>query len=375
MKKVLSLLLILAMVLGLGLLFTGCGDKEPYSNYDLSEYITLPDYDSFETTVPEVDVTDKELQDAIDQGLEAKATTEKVTEGAVAKGDTVTIKFEGRLADGTAVDGMSSESSSLTLGSGSMIPGFEEGIYGATIGQEISVDVTFPDPYTNNEDLSGKPATFKITVLSKDVKVIPELNEEFVTKNSEYKTVEEFTAALKKQLEQAEYDEQLYSIKEKLYTQIVEKTKVKKYPEKEIKAERKALDKTYKQLAEENNMSWDEYLKEKLKLEQADYDEQADLYVQQLVKQEMVIYAIAEKEGLEVTDEEYEQQLEAMLTSTGFADEEAFENYTGMTLDEYAEAYKFDRDILLTKELDTIYDRLVDNGNVAEETETAEDTE
>ena len=89
-------------------------------------------------------------------------------------------------------------------------------------------------------------------------------------------------------------------------------------------------------------------------------EELSKVFCEELVKQEMVIYSMAEKEGITVTDEEYETYLQTLLTSAGFENEDAFKTYTGMTLDEYAEMYKLDRDLLLTKELDTIYDRLVE---------------
>ena len=99
-------------------------------------------------------------------------------------------------------------------------------------------------------------------------------------------------------------------------------------------------------------------MKDTLGVDQEEYDEQIDLYAKELVKQEMIIYAIAEKEDLSVTDEEYDQYLENMLASSNFEDEKAFKEYTGMSLKKYAETYKLDRDLLLTKELDKIYDRL-----------------
>ena len=276
----------------------------------------------------------------------------------MAEGDAVTIKFEGALADGTSVDGMSSDSYDLTLGSGSMIDGFEEGLYGAAIGEEVTLNLTFPDPYTANEELSGKDVTFKVTVLSKNVSTTPEFNEDFVKENSDYETVEEYRAAVAKELEQSEYDEQLYEIKSELYSQIVSETEVAKYPEKEVKEQVKELNKSYEQLAENSGKEWEEYMEDTLGVDQEEYDEQIDLYAKELVKQEMIIYAIAEKEDLSVTDEEYDQYLENMLASSNFEDEKAFKEYTGMSLKKYAETYKLDRDLLLTKELDKIYDRL-----------------
>ena len=150
----------------------------------------------------------------------------------------------------------------------------------------------------------------------------------------------------------------LYEIKSELYSQIVSETEVAKYPEKEVKEQVKELNKSYEQLAENSGKEWEEYMKDTLGVDQEEYDEQIDLYAKELVKQEMIIYAIAEKEDLSVTDEEYDQYLENMLASSNFEDEKAFKEYTGMSLKKYAETYKLDRDLLLTKELDKIYDRL-----------------
>ena len=237
------------MCAGMSLSLAGCGSSEPYSGYDLSEYIKLPDYNSFETSLPQISITDDDISKEINSRLEAAATTDKITEGTVEKGDSVTVKFKGTLADGSSPEGMNSEGYDLTLGSGSMIDGFEEGIFGATIGEEVSLDLKFPDPYTNNEELSGKDVNFKVTVLSKNVKNVPELNEEFVKANSEQETVEDYKTAVAKELEQKAYDEELYKIKSELYSQIVSETEVIKYPEKELKKQIKELNKSYKELA------------------------------------------------------------------------------------------------------------------------------
>lgn len=372
MKKLLSTLMILTMCIGMSLSLSGCGNAEPYSEYDLSEYIKLPDYNSFDAAVPKVAITDDDIQKEIDSILEAAATTDKITEGTVDDGDSVTVKFKGTLTDGSSPEGMNSESYDLTLGSGSMIDGFEEGLFGATIGEEVSLDLKFPDPYTNNEELSGKDVNFKVTVLSKNVKNIPELNEEFVKANSEYETVEDYRSAVAKELEQEAYDEELYNIKSDLYSQIVSETEVIEYPEKELKKQIKELNKSYKELAKNSGKDWEEYRDETLGVNEEEYDEQIELYAQELVKQEMIIYEIAKKEDLTVTEEEYDEYLKNMLASSNFEDEKAFKEYTGMSLEKYAETYKLDRDLLLTKELDKIYDRLTGTEGSSSENEEAE---
>ena len=117
---------------------------------------------------------------------------------------------------------MNSDEYQLTLGAANMIDGFQEGIYGATIGEPVTLDLQFPDPYEVNEELSGQPVTFVVTVLSKEVEVIPQLDEEFVKANSDVKTVEEYREAVKKELEQLEYDEQLYDLKNEILSKLSE---------------------------------------------------------------------------------------------------------------------------------------------------------
>jgi len=360
MKKFLSAGLMVILVLCIALVVTGCSEGEPYEKYDLTEYITLPDYNSYEAKEPDVVIKDSDIEDEIKSRLEAAATTEKITEGTVEKGDDVTISFKGTLKDGSSPENMNSDSYNLTLGSGGMIDGFEAGLYGAAIGKKVTLDLKFPDPYKNNEELSGQEVTFEITVLSKNVKKVPELNEAFVKENSDYKTVEDYRKSVADDLEKQEYERQLSTIKEELYEKLVSETEVKKYPEKEVKDYFEELDEYYRYGAETSGYEeWEDFL-EAQKMTQEEYEEQIQLYAEEYVKQEMVIYLLAQKENVEITDEEYDRFLEENMTSAGFKSEEDFKEYTGMSLEEYAEQARLKRNMLLTKELDMLYDRLLD---------------
>ena len=368
MKKIVSVSLAAVLAVCMMIALTGCGGGEPYEDYDLTEYITLPDYNSYEVEEPEVLIEDADIEEEIQSRLEEAATTEKVTEGTVEEGDSVTISFEGTMADGSSVDGMSSDSYELTLGSGSMIDGFEEGLYGATIGETVTLDLQFPDPYNNNEELSGKDVTFEVTVLSKNVQNVPEFNEDFVKENSDYETVEEYRSSVASDLEEQEYNKQLSTIKEELYMKLVDETEVKKYPEKEVDDYFDELDEYYRYGAETSGYEdWDAFL-ESQDMTQEEYEEQIQLYAEEYVKQEMVIYLFAQVEGVEVTDEEYDQFLQDNLEAAGFESEDDFKDYTGMSLEEYAETARLERNMLLTKELDMLYDRLLDNNNSSDDT-------
>lgn len=359
MKKILTFALAAITVVAAAAVMTGCGGGEPYEKYDLTEYIELPDYNSYEVEEPEVLITDKDVEEAIKSRLEAAATTEKVTDGTAEKGDAVTISFKGTLADGSSVDGMSSESYNLTLGSGSMIDGFEEGLYGAAVGEEVTLDLKFPDPYTNNEELSGKDVTFKVTVLSKNVKRVPEFNEDFIKKNSDCETEEEYRKQVAEELEESEYENQLSNIKKELYMKLIDETEVKKYPEKEVKDRFKALDEYFRYGAETSGYEeWEKFLEDQ-GMTQDEYEEQLQLYAEEYIKQEMVIYLFAQKEGVSISDEEYDEFLQENLKSTGFENEDDFKNYMGISLEEYAEEAGLARTMLLNRELDMLYERLL----------------
>ena len=264
---------------------------------------------------------------------------------------------------------MNSDAYNLTLGSGSMIDGFEEGLYGATIGEKVTLDLKFPDPYENNEELSGQEVTFEVTVLSKNVQKTPELNEDFVKANSDCETVEEYRKSVADDVEKAKYEEALADIKEALYMKLVDETEVKKYPEKEVEEYFKELDEYYRYGAETSGYEeWEDFL-ESQNMTQDEYEDQIQLYAEEYVKQEMVIYLFAQEEGVEISDEEYDEFLDDNLESAGFESEDDFEEYTGMTLEEYAESARLKRNMLLTKELDMLYDRLISSDDAQSEDE------
>ena len=277
------------------------------------------------------------------------------------KGDKVKITYHGTLSDGSTKDGLNNEQGyEMTLGSANMIDGFQEGLYGAKIGETVTLNLQFPDPYSPDEELSGQPVTFKVKVISKEVEVVPELDEEFVKANSDAKTVEEYRQSVKDDLEKEEYDSQLTDLKQEIFNQISEETEVLKYPEERVNAKAEELDSYYRNYAQQYGYAedeWEKFLDDCFKMDQEEFDEQVKLAAQNEVKNEMIVYAIAAKEKITLTQKEYQQALDDLLDSTGL-DAENFESYVGMTVEEYAKQYNMGVNVLLTKELDTIYDRL-----------------
>lgn len=167
-KRLLAVLLAATTVFSL----TACGDKDDtfvLSESNLDAYITLnEDYDVFNVEIDPIDVTDEEVNIQINNLLlDVAPSSEKLqalVNRPVADGDTVIIDYVGT-KDGVAFEGGTSYSSTdLTIGSGSFIPGFEDGLIGTNPGETVTLDLTFPEDYSNSPDLAGQAVQFEVTV-------------------------------------------------------------------------------------------------------------------------------------------------------------------------------------------------------------------
>ena len=146
----------------------------------VSGKMQLEDYSTIEVLNEDVDIPDEIVDQYIENLLQSQSTTEEVTEGTVEDGDQLNIDFVGKLKEtGEEFDGGSATGQSLTIGSGTMIDGFESSLIGAEIGKTTTISVTFPEDYSAT-DLAGKDATFDVTVNSKSVTSVPELTDDFV---------------------------------------------------------------------------------------------------------------------------------------------------------------------------------------------------
>ncbi len=365
-KKLFSTGLIAVLCLSSVLGMTACGgEKLPYSDYDLSEYVTVGEYKGLEYERTTVSVSDEEVQEEIDSRLQANATSEQSTEGTVEDGDTLNIDYEGKV-DGKTFDGGSAEGASLTIGTGTFIDGFESGLVGKKIGSTVTLDLTFPEDYGQDSEgevtdegkaaLAGKPVTFEVKINSKQVEVVPEYNLDFVKEYySDYDSLEAFEAGVKEELLAEKQEEADMAVKQALWEQIVEASEMKKYPEEKdtlIEEERQNL----KQTAEDYGMEYDDYL-EAIGYTEESIEELLTSYAESTIFNEMLAYRIAEIEGLEVTDDEYDEYLQELLDRAGM-DEETFEATNNMTIKEWGEEY----DIRLTLLLNKVLDKVIEYG-------------
>ena len=185
------------------------------------DYVTLPeDYASIPVQRADVEPTSEDVQAQIDSLLSQNSTTQDVTDRAAANGDTVNIDYAGTV-NGVAFTGGTYTGYSLTLGSGSFIPGFEDQIVGHSAGEEFDVNVTFPEEYQAAE-LAGKAAVFKIKLHEVKYKELPALDDELAKDCSEYDTLDEFKAAIRKNNQEQLDKQDDLAVENALVDQVIE---------------------------------------------------------------------------------------------------------------------------------------------------------
>lgn len=185
--------------------------------------VTVADYKGITVEKNAVSVTAKEVEEEINRLAERNARMVSVEDRAAEMGDTAVIDFEGSV-DGTPFDGGKGEAFSLGLGSGQFIPGFEEQVAGHNIGEEFDVNVTFPEEY-QAEELAGKAAVFKVKLHEIKKREVPAIDDEFAKDVSEFDTLKELKADLKKKALERKNKAADEAVENNLVQQIVESIK------------------------------------------------------------------------------------------------------------------------------------------------------
>ena len=344
MKKKLAIILLALGVLGM---FTGCNkdkeNKKEESQQEVSlvnekglvvaadvenikDYVKLGEYQNLEISeAPKQEVTEEVLENNIHYLLLKKYKPVEVTEDrAVQQDDTVNIDYTGYM-DGEPFEGGADTGADLLIGSGQFISGFEDGLVGHKKGEEVTLDLTFPDPYKQNESLSGKAVQFKVKI--NKISAAPEVTDTWVAENTEFKTVDEFKQNQKELLQASldiDYEGQ---IKADLFALVVENSEILKYPEKLMEETKvtvkEQLDSMYQMQA---GITFDDYVKSQ-GLSEEDVDKGLEDSAKQYLTQNLIVQALMDAEGMEFTEKEYEKEKEAYAVSSGFPDVATMEQY------------------------------------------------
>ena len=274
---------------------------------ELGDYMGVSaDKKNYKTKVADVDAQIKEAQ-------EKNARMINVEDRAVKKGDFTVIDFEG-FTDGVAFAGGKGTDHNLEIGSGQFIPGFEDQLIGAKIGEEVEVNVTFPEEY-HAEELKGKPAVFKVTVKSIQEKELPELNDDFAKDVSEFDTFEDYKKDIKAKLDKVNADKTAAEYESNVIKVVADAAKVD-IPQCMIDAKIEDMIRDFGYRLSSQGLSLEQYMQ--FTGTTADsFKEQFKEQAEQQVKTGLVLGEIAKRENIEVTDEDVENEFKNMAEMYG----------------------------------------------------------
>ena len=270
--------------------------------------VTLGEYKGVEVEVSPVEVTEEEVAAELKREQENNSRTIDVDDRAVEQGDMVTLDFEG-FVDGEAFEGGKGTDYPLTIGSNSFIPGFEDQLVGAQIGEEKEVNVTFPENYHAN-DLAGKPAVFKCTVKTIKVKELPELDDEFAKDVSEFDTLEEYKADIEKNLRERKEEVAKREKEDKAVDAVIANAQMD-IPEPMIQSQINQLMQDFIRRMQAQGLSIDQYY-QFTGLDNAKVQEQMRPQALKRIQSRLVLEKIAEAENIQISDEKFEEEVKRM---------------------------------------------------------------
>ena len=266
--------------------------------------VTVGEYTGLKVTRKVTAVEDADVEAEITRMQERNGRM-ITREGKAENGDTADIDFEG-FVDGVAFEGGKGEHYSLVLGSNSFIPGFEEQVVGHEVGEEFDVNVTFPEQY-HAAELAGKPAVFKIKLHEVKYKELPALDDEFAKDVSEYDTLDELRASIRKEMEERNAKQADVQVENDLVDQVIA-TLEGEIPEAMYESRMDDMVRDFEYRLSQQGLKLEMYLQymgQTLETFRASYKEQAE----KQVKIRLALEAIAAKEKLEASDEDFNAEV------------------------------------------------------------------
>lgn len=331
--------------------------------------VKLGKYLGVQVTKIDTSVSEEEVAEALEKERNNNARTVTVTDRPVQNGDTAVIDFEG-FVDGVAFEGGKGENHSLEIGSHSFIDTFEDQLVGKNAGDEVDVNVTFPEQYQAAE-LAGKPALFKVKIHEIKAKELPELDDEFAQDVSEFDTLAEYKEDVKKHLEEQKENEAKRTKEDEAIQKIIDKSTME-IPEAMLDTQCENMINEFAQRIAQSGLSMEQYMQfsgltlDKLK-------EQVRPEAETRIKSSLVLEQIAKEENIEVTDEEIDAEVEKMAAAYGM-EADKLKEYMGD-----AEKESMTRDLKVTKAVDLIMENVKERAKAKskkeKEAEAKEETE
>ena len=270
--------------------------------------VVLGQYKGVEVPKPDRTVTDEDVEKALKEEQEKNARQITVEDGGAENGDSVVMDYEGKI-DGEPFEGGSAKNHTLVLGSGSFIPGFEDGLLGVKGGETRDVEVTFPEDY-HAEELKGKKAVFTCKVEKVTRKELPELDDEFAQEVSEFDTLDAYKADVRKNLETKKEEAARQEIKDNAVSKAAQNSTIE-IPAPMIDTQADRMIDNFARRLQAQGMSMQQYMQftgsdENMMREQV--KPQAEIQI----RNQLTLEKIAEAENIQVSDEEVDQEIEKM---------------------------------------------------------------
>lgn len=336
-KKIVAVTMVMAMMLA-----TACGKEDSKDTttegtvsaeaqivgqfcgvdltYDPSEYLTLPDYSRIEVT--EYEPTDDEVQEKLSSYVNSWTHNVEVEKDTVEDGDLCLIDYVGSV-DGVEFEGGTGTDYMLGIGSNAFIPGFESSLIGAKNKETTTITVTFPEEYSNNPDMAGKEAQFEVTIKGIYKEVTYDLDDASVAENTEYSTVDEYTAVVKEEITNNYIANSAWQI-------LFEKCEFKGTPDVAVQTYKEDLIAQFEQTLTMYGMTMDSYL-ESYGYTQEEFEAEMEATALNYVQQDILLLCIAADNNISISDEEMTAWANENYESLGYGSAEILLTYMDST--------------------------------------------
>ena len=273
--------------------------------------VTLGDYKGVEVPKTEITVTDEDVEAELKKEQEKNSRTISVEDRAAQLNDIVTIDFEGSV-DGVPFDGGQATEYPLTLGSNTFIPGFEEQLVGAKVGDDVDVKVTFPEEYQAKE-LAGKEAIFKCAVKKIEAKELPELDDDFAKDVSEFDTLAEYKEHVKTNLEDKKADEAKRAKEDAAVDKAIENAQMD-IPEAMLMTQCRQMLDDFSRRMQSQGLTMEQYF-QFTGLSEEKMMEEFKPEAEKRIRTRLTLEAIVAAENIEVSEERLDEELQKMADS------------------------------------------------------------
>lgn len=318
--------------------------------------VTLGEYKGVQVTKIDTKVTEEEMQAELDRERKSNARTITVEDRAVQDGDTAVIDFEG-FVDGVAFEGGKGENHSLVIGSHSFIEGFEEQLIGKNTGDELDVNVTFPEEY-HAAELAGKPAVFKVKINEIKMEELPELDDEFAQDVSEFDTLDEYKQSVEKKIIERKETEGKRAQENEAIDKIVEVSEME-IPDVMVDNQARSMIDDFANRISQQGLSMEQYMQ----FSGTTVDQMLEQMKPEALKRiqsTLVLEEIVKKEDIQISEEDIDAEIERMAGMYGM-DAAELKEYMGES-----EKESMKMELGIQKAIELIMDQAVETETDAE---------